>query len=143
LEYCIQLWSPSLKADIKLIEGVQKRALKLIKGYTNVNYPDRLKNTGLISLEKRRIRGDLIQMFKMSKNLHVFQTIFTLNNSNSLRGNKFKIFKPNCRLNLKKNFFSHRTVNIWNRLPNSIACSDSINLFKNKLDVFNYFTEEN
>ena len=63
LKYCIQLWNPSLKCNIKLVESVQRRALKLINGYKNYSYVERLVQCELISLEKRRVRGDLIEMF--------------------------------------------------------------------------------
>ena len=69
LEFCIQAWSPYLRKDIDMIERVQKRATKLVDGLKDVNYWDRLEATGLISLEKRRIRGDLIQVFKIMKGI--------------------------------------------------------------------------
>ena len=53
---------------MKLVESVQRRALKLINGYKNYFYGERLIRCGLISSEKRRVRGDLIEMLKMSKN---------------------------------------------------------------------------
>jgi hypothetical protein len=50
LEYCVQLWSPFLKSDVKLLERVQRRALKMINGYSNINYAERLNKSGLITL---------------------------------------------------------------------------------------------
>jgi hypothetical protein len=140
LEYCVQLWNPSLKTDIKLLEGVQRRALKMINGFKNLTYADRLIKCKLTSLEKRRVRGDLIHVFKMLKT-NTFHTLFTLANSNNLRGNSFKIFKERSKLNIRKNCFSQRVINCWNGLPNNVVCSDSINSFKNNLDKFDYFTE--
>jgi len=63
LEYCCQLWSPYYKKDIKLIEGVQRRATKLVAGMQDFNYNDRLKQLGLQRLEGRRMRSDLIETF--------------------------------------------------------------------------------
>ena len=54
LEYCIQFWSPSLAGEKTIIESVQRRALKLINGYKNISYVDRLRYSNLISLDKRR-----------------------------------------------------------------------------------------
>ena len=56
LEYCCQIWSAYYKKDIKLIEGVQRRATKLVAGMQDFNYSDRLKMLGLQRLEERRMR---------------------------------------------------------------------------------------
>jgi len=64
LEYCCQVWSPDYSKDIKLHEGVQRRATKLINSMGNLHYEERLRHLGLMSLETRRVRGDLIEVFK-------------------------------------------------------------------------------
>ena len=68
LEYSVQAWSPCLRRDIDCLEKVQRRATKLVQGFQNMCYEERLRRLGLTTLKKRCIRGDLIETFKIVTN---------------------------------------------------------------------------
>jgi len=143
LEFAVQAWSPYLKKDKRTLEKVQRRATRQMQGMEGLSYQERLEKTGLYSLECRRQRGDLIETFKILNKLeNVQETDFFKRTKDiphypSTRGGPLKLFKiKSCKSDIRKNFFSHRSVNLWNSLPKEIKLTKTVDSFKASLDKY-------
>lgn len=136
VEYAVPAWSPYLRKDIEAIESVQRRATRIIKGLEDLSYENRLRQINLPTLVFRRMRGDLIEVYKILHGIYDQDTTPSLHTSDITftRGNNMKLFKPHARLNIRKHSFTHRVIDNWNALPNSVVLADTLNSFKNKLD---------
>ncbi|KAK4808044.1 hypothetical protein QYF61_017064 [Mycteria americana] len=106
LECCVQCWAPHHKRDIEGLERVQRRATELGKGLEHKADGERLRDLGLFSLEKRRLRGDLIALY------------------NCLKGGGREVGSVS----------SPRVIKHWNRLPREGVESPSLEVFKGRLD---------
>ena len=151
LEYAVSSWCPFLEKDIKEIERVQRRATKLIPELRDLNYSQRLSKLNLTDLKTRRLRGDLIQMFKLVNKMELvnFKKGINYNTNNFGDSRKYNLRRHSKTLvrekirncNSRFNFFTNRIVNHWNQLPQETIEAKNLNSFKAKLDQ--WFLKQN
>ena len=109
-----------------------------------MTYPERLNYLNLHSLKGRRLRGDLIETYKIFNGLTdiKWNAFFEERNNNIKTRNQYgKIFHSQYRTNIRGNFFSNRVNNSWNSLTPDLKQAFNINEFKNNLDVMLTFKE--
>ena len=135
-EYANTIWCPFKRKDINCIEDIQRHFTRRVCGMRGLDYGQRLKKLKLPSLEFRRLRGDLIECYKILHNIYDPLTTNSLltNSSLTTRAHDFKLVKGRVNGRKFQHFFTNRIVNVWNRLPNEVVNAKSTNSFKNLID---------
>jgi len=136
LEACIQLWSLQHRKDTDLLERVQRRPTTMIRRMEHLSYEERLRELGLSSLEKRRLRGDLIAAFQYLKRASKKdgERLFSWASCDRTRGNGFTLMEGRFRLDIRNKFFTMRVVKRWSTLPREVAAAPSLETFTVRLD---------
>ena len=141
LEYAVTAWSPWQKNDIETLEKIQHRATRRMSD-VHGSYLERLHQLELTTLEKRRLRGDAIEVYKYMKGFLDVQkeNLFEISNQPQPKTrhqhSHMPLIVPRARLDLRKNFFSVRGAKIWNNLPSAVRASNTVNKFKNSYDSY-------
>ena len=137
LEYAVQAWSPFLIKDIQCLERVQRRATKLVTAIRNKPYEERLKLLGLTTLEDRRRRGDLLQVYRImtdKSSLDKTEFFTQRDTGHQTRGHELKLYSEGCVKAARRGFYSQRVVSYWNKLPGDVVGAETVNMFKNRYD---------
>ena len=142
LDYCAQVWSPWTLGDREILEAVQRRAVGMVTNLRGRTYEERLAELGMVTLEKRRERGDLIQAYKILSGKdqvdpHTwFQYMEPREVGTSTRAASgfLNVVRNEGKTDIRRNFWSVRVCDPWNRLPDEVKGQATTNSFKNALD---------
>ena len=149
LEFAVQAWSPFLAQDIAKLEQVQRRATKHIATLKHLPYSQRLASLNLTTLTERRERGDLIEQYKITKNIDEvnfqvpqFQPNIEVSKYSLRPRGHTKQLKAQLVRNCveRNNFLTNRVVKSWNALSQKAVDSKNLNTFKYELSSSSIFT---
>ena len=140
LEFASCVWNPWTKADCDVLERVQMRAVSFVSGLKGSTYEEKLKELNLQTLEDRRKRADMIQTFKIVNGFDNvdkstwFKFVGLREQVTRLNQDGLNLAKPIARLEIRKHFFSHRVIDLWNTLPHDVKHAKNTLQFKQLFD---------
>ena len=138
VEYCASAWSPHYSKDKQKLERIQHRFTRMVPGMKCLEYEERIRRLGLRTLEERKTRNDLVELFKISRGLSAIpmESLFELEISCRTRGHFLKLRKKRVETDLRKYFFSTRVVNRWNGLNEESLRAETVDMFKRRLEKY-------
>ena len=134
LEYAASIWSPHTWKQAEEIKKIQRRATKRVAVLRDLPYEERIKALKLPTLVYRRLRGDVVKVYKYMNNLYDVKPIIIEDKDDTRRGHLAKLEKLGCKKDIRLYFFSNRVVAWWNKIPQEVIDAPSIDSFKNRLD---------
>ena len=109
LEFGNVVWSPRLEKDKKLAKEIQCRATKIVPGWRDLTYEQRLEKMKLPRICYKRLQNDLMEVFKYTHNIYkLSDSLLELESRTNTRGHSYKLKKQRC--NAFHSTFSHREL---------------------------------
>ena len=133
IEYCHAVVYPQYVKHEKMLEAVQRRATRIVPKIRNKEYPERLKKLKLPSLDFRRRRGDMIEVYKYTHSVYKVPVQPVEAELRRTRGHSYKLLKKSISTSQRQKFFSMRVANSWNSLSDLVVTVSSVNAFKGRL----------
>ena len=139
-----------MRKDEEVLERVQQRFIRMLSDVKGTTYEEKLKDVGLTTLSERRVRGDMIETFKVMRGFNRVERDdwFSIQEESGHRPTRLNSFivggkqerkmevivGKRAQLDVRKNFFTLRVEKDWNKLPESVKAQRSVNGFKNHYD---------
>ena len=138
LDYGSIIWYPYTSTNIGKLECVQRRKCRMVPDFRTYPYHVQLKSLGLLSLQARRIRFQLISIYKIFKGFTKinFDDLFERKKTHNTRAHSCHIIPKHATKNYRLNFFTVSAIRHWNSLSNDDVSVSTTNLFKVRVDAF-------
>ena len=145
LEYCSSSWSPWTQGDIETLEKIQRRAIGMVTNFKGKTYEEKLAEAGMVTLEARRRRGDLLQAYRVLNEVDDVDPSlwFTMakhredgpaSEATRQTAGFMNVKRGEGHYELRRNFWSQRVTDPWNKLPDEVKQAETLNAFKNGID---------
>ena len=140
IKFSIPAWCPWSIGDIEVLEKVQRRAVNMITGLAGRSYEEKLAELQMTTLRERRTKIDMVQTFKIINQIDDIKTATWFNLTGPvIRATRNTAYAKNIvlersRTDTRKNFFTNHVAAIWNALPTDVKESQTLQLFKTKLN---------
>jgi len=135
IEFAEPAWSPYHRGEIEALENIQRRCTRMVAGFWDLDHQERLSRLQLTSLEARRVRGDLIQIYKLIMGIEEIDSSLTNMLYKTAARTRIRIRRDIVKdFNPRHYFLFNRVAFWWNRLPDDVAQANNVISFKVRLD---------
>ena len=136
LEFAATVWSPWQEGDRDCLEKVQKRAISQVSGLRGATYEEKLRELEMETLEERRHQLDMQQTFKILKGIDRvdkgtwFESVADGGRLTRMTADPDNLKIPAARLDVRRNFFSQRVPEQWNKIPPALKQAKTAAAFR-------------